>query len=250
MSAMVSNNNTICFMTARASCCVLPLSNKNPSTVSTYLSYPPDRSTSNAILILSDVIGYKFTNVQLIADEFAARGYFVVLPDLFNGDSVPLNRPEGFQIQDWLKNHLPQEVDPIIDSVLADMRERYGCQRIGGVGYCFGGRYVARFLRPGTGKLDVGYTAHPTMMSAEELSGIQGPLSIAAAVNDFVFTAEKRHESEDILAQLRVPYQINLYSHVDHGFSVRCDLSVKEQKVAKEGAFSQAVQWFDSYLRG
>lgn len=151
------------------------------------------------------------------------------------------HRPEGFQIQKWLKTHLPHHVEPIIDAVLAEMRNTYDCKLIGGVGYCFGGRYVARYLRPGTGKLDVGYTAHPTMMSPEELAGIEGPLSIAAAVKDFVFTTEKRHESEGILARLNVPYQINLFSHVDHGFSVRCDMSVKEQRIAKEGAFTQAV---------
>lgn len=218
-------------------------------TVSTYLSYPPDKSIANAILILSDVIGHKFVNAQLIADEFAAQGYFVVLPDLFGGDTVPLNRPEGFQIQEWLKNHLPQHVEPIINAVLAEMREVYGCRRVGGVGYCFGGRYVARYLRPGAGKLDVGFTAHPTMMSPEELAGVRGPFSIAAAVKDFVFTTDKRHESEEILAKLDIPYQINLFSHVDHGFSVRCDLSIKEQKIAKEGAFFQAVQWFDAYLK-
>lgn len=213
------------------------------------MSYPPDKSTENALLVLSDVIGHKFVNTQLIADEFAASGYFVVLPDLFNGDTVPLNRPEGFQVMDWVKNHLPEHVEPIIDAVLAEMRGSMGCKRIGGVGYCFGGRYVARYLWPGKGKLDVGYTAHPTMMSPEELAGIKGPLSISAATNDFVFTTEKRHQSEEILANLDVPYQINLFSHVDHGFAVRCNMSVRQQKVAKEAAFGQALQWFDSYLK-
>lgn len=182
---------------------------------------PADWSTKNAILILSDVMGHNFTNVQLIADEFAANSYFVVVPDLFEGDTVPLNRPEGFQIQDWLKNHLPEHVEPIIDAVLAEMRSPLGCERVGGVGYCFGGRYVARSLRLGAGKLDIAYTAHPTMMSPEELADIKGPLSIVAAVKDFVFTTKKWHESDAVLAGLDVPYQINLFSHVDDGFSVR-----------------------------
>jgi hypothetical protein len=34
-------------------------------------------------------------------------------------------------------------------------------------------------LKPG--KIDVGFTAHPTMVEAQELQGIEGPLSIAAA---------------------------------------------------------------------
>ena len=46
-----------------------------------------------------------------------------------------------------------------------------------------------------------------------------------------------------------MPYQINLYSHVDHGFAVRADISIKAVKFAKEQAFNQAVQWFDEYLQ-
>jgi dienelactone hydrolase len=50
------------------------------------------------------------------------------------------------------------------------------------------------------------------------------------------------------LVETKQPYQINLYSGVVHGFSVRCDPSVKHEKFAKEKAFLQAVQWFDEYL--
>ncbi|KAJ5594994.1 uncharacterized protein N7459_001202 [Penicillium hispanicum] len=220
---------------------------KDIGNISTYFAYPENKSTENAILILTDVIGHRLINAQLIADQFAAKGYFVVMPDLFNGDTVPINRPEGFQIMDWVKNHLPLQTEPIIDAVLKEMRESLGCKRVGGVGYCFGGKYVCRYLKPG--KLDVGFTAHPTMVEADELKGIEGPLSIAAAVRDFVFTTAKRHESEEILDKKDVPYQINLYADVEHGFSVRCDMSKPRQRFAKEQAFSQAVAWFDEYLK-
>ena len=64
-----------------------------------------------------------------------------------------------------------------------------------------------------------------------------------------MFTTAKRHESEEILDSLDVPYQINMFSDVEHGFAVRCDLSQPRQKFAKEQAFSQAVAWFDQYLK-
>ena len=36
----------------------------------------------------------------------------VVLPDLFNGDPVPLNRPPDFDLQKWLQSgHLPEQVE-------------------------------------------------------------------------------------------------------------------------------------------
>ncbi len=51
-----------------------------------------------------------------------------------------------------------------------------------------------------------------------------------------------------ILAKKGDPYQINLYSQVEHGFAVRADLSQKHRRYAKEQAFLQAVTWFDNWL--
>ncbi|KAF2012296.1 alpha/beta-hydrolase [Aaosphaeria arxii CBS 175.79] len=217
--------------------------------VRTYLTYPKDKSTHNAILILTDVMGMDSINVQLIADQFAANGYFTAIPDLFNGNVVPMNPPADFDIMKWLGTEMPHvpAVDPIVEAVIKDLRGNYGVKRLGSAGYCFGAKYVCRWLKGG--KLDVGYVAHPSFVNAEELEGIEGPLSIAAAETDSIFPAEKRHESEKILEKHTVPYQINLFSDVEHGFAVRCDLSKKRQKFAKEQAFCQAVSWFDEYLQ-
>lgn len=77
---------------------------------------------------------------------------------------------------------------------------------------------------------------------------INGPLSIAAAETDQIFPAEKRHRSEELLVETKQRYQINLYSGVSHGFSVRCDVKKPVEKYAKEQAFLQAVTWFDEHL--
>jgi dienelactone hydrolase len=50
-----------------------------------YTTYPATGNTKKAILILTDVLGHKFINAQLIADRFAANGWFCVMPDLFHG---------------------------------------------------------------------------------------------------------------------------------------------------------------------
>lgn len=60
------------------------------------------------------------------------------MPDLFHGDPIPLNRPAGFDFKAWLTGHLPPVVDPVVDSVLNEMRASLGCEKIGAVGYCFG----------------------------------------------------------------------------------------------------------------
>ncbi|KAI4738988.1 hypothetical protein E4T50_10544 [Aureobasidium sp. EXF-12298] len=38
---------------------------RNIRSISTYFSYPEDRQTKNAILILTDFFGHEFINVQL-----------------------------------------------------------------------------------------------------------------------------------------------------------------------------------------
>ncbi|KAI9739051.1 MAG: hypothetical protein M1834_007263 [Cirrosporium novae-zelandiae] len=210
--------------------------------VEVYLAYPSNKSTHNAILLLTDVIGHRFINAQLIADQFAANGYFVVMPDIFRGDPIPLNRPQGFDLMKWLQGppgHGPNMVDPVVDLCLKEMRGSMGCKRIGGVGYCFGAKYVVRHMKPG--QIDVGYMAHPSFVEETELEAITGPVSISAAEHDDIFPVEKRHKSEEIFKKTGQAWQINLFSDVHHGFSVRGDLSVKQNVFAKEQAFLQAV---------
>ncbi|KAL1984881.1 hypothetical protein VTN96DRAFT_8636 [Rasamsonia emersonii] len=67
------------------------------------------------------------------------------------------------------------------------MRACLGCEKIGAVGYCFGAKYVVRFLKPAEKRVDVGYVAHPSFVDTEELAAIQGPLSISAAETDAIF---------------------------------------------------------------
>ncbi|KAJ9144102.1 Alpha/beta-hydrolase [Pleurostoma richardsiae] len=218
-----------------------------------YLATPPaDKAHKDvALLYIPDVIGI-WQNSQLMADQFAANGYLTLIPDVFNGDALSLNRPEGFDIMKWLTQgsdgqnpHTKEYVDPIVVQAIKALKEEYGAKKVGALGYCFGGKYVCRHYKSG---IDVGYIAHPSFVEEDELASISGPLSIAAAETDSIFPAEKRHKSEEILRKTGLPYQINLFQGVEHGFSVRCDPSVKIQRFAREQAFLQAVAWFDEFL--
>ncbi|KAL9069656.1 MAG: hypothetical protein Q9157_006084 [Trypethelium eluteriae] len=169
------------------------------------------------------------------------------MPDLFDGDPVPLNRPENFDIGTWRQGHGNERVDPIVEATIKEMRSNLGVKQIGAVGYCFGAKYVFRFLKDGL--IDAGFVAHPSFVDAEEVKSITRPISIAAAETDQIFPAPKRRETEDMLKDMSVPYQLSLYSGTSHGFAVRADLSQPQIKWAKEQAFYQAVQWFDEYVK-
>lgn len=221
--------------------------------IETYVAEPKGTKKDAAILFITDVLGV-WQNSQLMADQFAANGYYTLLPDLFDGDAIPLNGSLAVGLMEWLKNgsdgkhpHTSAFVDPIVEKALKYLKEEKGFKKVGAVGYCFGGKYVARFLAEGKG-IDVGYTAHPSFVTDEELAAITGPFSISAAETDTIFTTELRHKSETILIGTKQPFQINLFSGVSHGFAMRGDLSVKAEKFGREQAFLQAVAWFNEYL--
>jgi hypothetical protein len=68
---------------------------------------------------------------------------------------------------------------------------------------------------------------------------------------DDIFTVENRRETEDMLAKLAVPvpWQIFLYSGVEHGFAIKGDLASERGRFAKEQAFKQAVGWLDGFVK-
>ncbi|KAI0483709.1 dienelactone hydrolase [Xylaria cf. heliscus] len=204
-----------------------------------------------AILYVPDVMGI-WANSKLIADQFAANGYLTLILDLFNGDPVQVNPPAGFDTFKWIEKgtggnnpHTKEYVDPVVVDGIKWLKNEKGVKKLGAVGYCFGAKYVARHFEDG---IDVGYFAHPSFVDEDELRGFKGPLSISAAETDTIFPSEKRYRSEEILKEGGQPYQINLFSGVVHGFAVRAEISEKHQKFAKEQAFYQAVQWFDTWL--
>jgi dienelactone hydrolase len=137
----------------------------------------------NAILYLPDAYGLELVNNKLLADDFARAGYFTVIPDIFRGDPVPQRLlTEGFSNFDfptWIGSHSTTRVEPIIDAAIKGMQD-LGVKNIGAVGYCFGGRYVIRYLAPGKA-VDAGFIAHPSLVETEEVEKVANPLSIAAA---------------------------------------------------------------------
>lgn len=131
-----------------------------------------------AILFLPDVIGI-WQNSKLLADQFAANGYYTLMPDLFNGDPIPLNRPANFDFQKWIAHgsdgkrpHTTKDVDLIVETAIKDLKSQ-GYTKIGAVGYCFGAKSVLRFLN-GKG-VDVGYCAHPVRLSPKNPPPLRFP---------------------------------------------------------------------------
>ncbi|KAK9449791.1 dienelactone hydrolase [Limtongia smithiae] len=207
----------------------------------------PTTPTDKCIIYITDIFGFPFGNHKILSDNFAKFGFLTVIPNLFYDDAVPYPRPDGFDLPAWVKKHGIDATEPLINKAFDYVKEKYpAVTKFFAVGYCFGGKYVVRYL---DGRLNAGFIAHPSFVMADELKAMKGPLSIAAAETDSIFPEEKRHESEVILKEMKATYQINLYSSVDHGFAVRGDLGDEVGAWTHEAAFYQAVNWFNRFAK-
>lgn len=58
----------------------------------TYIAEPPAGvEPKGVVIMLSDLFGWEFVNSRLLADQYAAKGPFIVyLPNLMSGAAVPV----------------------------------------------------------------------------------------------------------------------------------------------------------------
>ncbi|KAF2034588.1 alpha/beta-hydrolase [Setomelanomma holmii] len=214
-----------------------------------YLSYPPGRNTSDKVLLyVTDIFGVPLLQNKLLADSLAANDYLVVMPDLFRGDAISVEEQEaGLNLTEWRALHPTSDIDSIINTTITYVRSELNASRIGGLGFCFGGKYVPRFLTT-TGGIDLGFIAHPSSLTEQEIGAIANPISIAAGTLDASFNATAKVRAESILNTNNITFQSNLYYGAPHGFAVRVNQSVPVQAYAKQASFVQAVTWFNAWL--
>ncbi|KAK6201941.1 hypothetical protein LQW54_009255 [Pestalotiopsis sp. IQ-011] len=148
--------------------------------IDAYVTKPASYPTSpgKLLLHLTGGTGLKSVNNQIQSDRFAAEGYVVVMPDLFEGDPAPnsttfeesesaegqaqgaagssfldmlklkaAETAKSFMIDMWLARHTEEKVFPILEKVIDAAKAEFADAVAAGngvyaVGYCFGARYV------------------------------------------------------------------------------------------------------------
>ena len=119
---------------------------KLAGSIEAYVAEPKEHNARNdtAILFITDVLGI-WQNSKLMADQYAANGYYTLIPDLFDGDAIPVNGSLN-NLMEWLNHgsdgkhpHTSAAIDPIVEKAVKYLREEKGFKKIGAVGYCFVG---------------------------------------------------------------------------------------------------------------
>ncbi|PCH39906.1 alpha/beta-hydrolase [Wolfiporia cocos MD-104 SS10] len=222
-----------------------------------------DEQSSRIVIFGVDIFGWKFVNTRLLADEYAARGFRVLVPDLFDGYEFPqwaltlsgAEHPTLLQrmlkpasmlvfIPFVLRNTKPAQTAKI-GALLEHVRTAHPGAKVGLAGFCWGGRYAITM----NARFDATVANHPSLVQfPAELADIERPISFAVPEVD-KFGAELAAETERLLKERgRDDFEVVVYQGVHHGWTIRANTADAEKKAARDKARDQAIAWFEKYL--
>ncbi|KAI0030257.1 dienelactone hydrolase endo-1,3,1,4-beta-D-glucanase [Vararia minispora EC-137] len=230
-----------------------------------------------AVVLLTDVFGLPMKNCKILADILAQRlDVDVWVPDVFDGR--PLAKVEEleplmpdragvaisflarirFFFLALFRLHIIYAIRPAVGAERAKkfitmLREEKGYEKVGAVGYCYGG--ILCVMLGSTDILDTVVIAHPGTVSLEQIKAMKIPASWACAEEDMSFKPRLRQEAQAIFAARKekpefVDYEFRDYKGpcTAHGFAIRPNQSYPEVKAGYEGALEQTVTWFKTKL--
>ncbi|KAF8186794.1 dienelactone hydrolase family-domain-containing protein [Pholiota molesta] len=222
----------------------------------TYVSDPPPaRSTTTdggpggrkrVLLFFADVYGPFYGTAKLLQDYFAGQGFWVLGVDYFFGDPVYLHRgTPGFDMSAWVERKL-REALPVTPRWVEEVRRMHGEDALYcSVGYCFGGPFTTDLAA--TDKVVAAAFAHPAFLTEDQFRKVKQPLLLSCAEIDHTFPTAARHRAEDILAEVKATYHVQVFSGVEHGFT-RGDPTVENIRWARQQSAESIVAWFKRFI--
>jgi len=152
-----------------------------------------------------------------------------------------------------------------ITSFLALLRETKGYQKIGVMGYCYGGYHALRLAAPFTAGspavneaasnsdapralVDSIVLAHPGPVFASDVRAIAVPSSWVCAEVDLFFSDAARLQAEAALTARGAACEFRVYKGTAHGFATRPNPAFADIMARYGEALEQTAGWFEKTL--
>lgn len=212
----------------------------------------PSSNRGAGIIVIQEIFGVN-TAMRTICDDFAAKGYLAVCPDLFwrqqpgiqLTDKTPAEWDRAFELYKGFD--IEAGVRDLL-ATLAHMRSMKGCNgKVGAVGYCLGGKLAYLMASRSDVDASAAYYGGGIDELLDEVHDIRMPLLMHFAALDKFITQAVR---EKIFAAIKKNPVIEafVYDNVDHAFARPNGQNFNKQ--AADLANGRTAEFFGKNLQG
>ncbi|XP_012373435.1 carboxymethylenebutenolidase homolog isoform X2 [Dasypus novemcinctus] len=180
--------------------------------IQAYVSKPPV-DTGKAVIVIHDIFGWQLSNTRYIADMITGNGYTE------------------------------------IDAVLKYLKQQCHAQKVGVVGFCWGGVAVHHVMTKYS-EFRAGVSVYGIVKDFEDIYSLKNPTLFIFAENDAVISLEQVSLlTQKLKEHCKVEYQVKTFSGQTHGFvhRKREDCSPADKPYVEE-ARRNLIEWLNKYV--
>ena len=215
------------------------------TTINAYLSLPEEVEGAPAVLMIHEWWGLN-EDIEKLADALAAEGFAVLAADAFRGDLATSVPAAIVQVRSTPQSQIHADLDAALEYLRS--RPEVDGDRVGVMGFCFGGRHSMQLGTRATGLSGVVtlYGSDP-ITDPNDLGNMaaNGPVLGIFGETDSSIPLSKVSAFESALDEAGAENTISVYPDIGHAF-------VKSSTYRNDGApgeaWKQLVSFFNETL--
>jgi dienelactone hydrolase len=217
-----------------------------------------------AVLLIPDIFGWNGGRTRNIADMLAEQGYYTIVPKLLapgidggtDGDGFAAFVDFGHLVDGLKQFPWDSNLQPKVASCMAHLKAS-GAEKIGVVGFCWGGWVGAKLFASGMseGLVTAFAVAHPSI----QLEGVFGgdPAALFDTITAPTLLQPANGDSTDYyedgawFSRVKAKYPASRstpYPAVEHGFVPRGDVSNPVTKENVDKALAELVDFLKTHV--
>ncbi|KAM0977101.1 hypothetical protein FF1_019991 [Malus domestica] len=198
-----------------------------------------------AILLISNVFGYRVPNLRKLAENIAAAGFFVLVPDFFYGDPFVYDNNRPLAV--WLQDHGTDKGFEDAKSIINALKGK-GVSAIGAAGFCWGAKVVTELAK--SDFIQAAVLLHPSFVTLDDIQEVKVPIAIQGAEIDDYSPPELVKQFEQILAaKPEVDSFVKIFPRAEHGWTMSYNVEDEEAVKRAEEAHRNTLAWFVKHVK-